>query len=203
MIFEVFFDVETKKLFRDITSTDPADLGVSIVSMLTRELDDNHSVIKETMQSFWEKDFPTMWSHFEKADRIVGFNSLNFDVPALRPYAPAQFSKMKHFDILEKVKNNTGRRFSLNSLAKDTLGVEKIDVGTNAVLYWNKGDKESLSKLRKYCEMDVAITRDLYDFAMNHKQLKYADKWNNIQIITLDFSYPKPDPSDSIQTSLF
>jgi hypothetical protein len=203
MIFEVFFDVETKKLFSDTATGDPAELGVSILSMCYRSLDENYQVISQTMTSFWEKNFNEMWPIFAKADRIVGFNSINFDVNALAPYAPPEFRKLKHFDILDEVKKITGRRFSLNSLAKDTLNNEKSDVGTNAVIYWNKGDNESLRKLKEYCEMDVAITRDLYDFGFKNKILKYMDKWNYVRTIPVDFSYPKIKSDDSKQFSLF
>jgi DEAD/DEAH box helicase domain-containing protein len=142
------------------------------------------------MRSFWEQDFSSMWSWFSEADRIIGFNSLKFDVPALRPYAPITFSTLPHFDIMELVRQKTGRRIGLSALAKETLGDDKTDVGTNAVLYWAKGDPVSLQKLKMYCEADVALTRDLYDFGRKNKQLKFRDKWNNITTIDIDFSYP-------------
>jgi DEAD/DEAH box helicase domain-containing protein len=203
MFYEIVFDVETKKLFRDTETGDPSELGVSIVSTYIRQLNEAFEEIAGTMQSFWEKDFPSMWPLFEKADRIIGFNSINFDVQALKPYAPANFAKLKHFDILDVVKNTTGKRLSLNTFAKDTLGKEKTDVGTNAVIYWNKGDEESLSKLRKYCEMDVEITRDLYDYGLKNRHLKYMDRFNGIQTMPIDFSYPKIRISNEKQYSLF
>jgi DEAD/DEAH box helicase domain-containing protein len=203
MYFEIFFDVETKKLFRDTQTGDPAELGVSIVSTYMREVDTLFNEIKGTMQSFWEKDFFSMWPFFEKADRIIGFNSINFDVQALKPYAPPSFAKLKHFDILDVVKNTSGKRLSLNTFAVNTLGKEKTDVGTNAVIYWNKGDKESLAKLKKYCEMDVEITRDIYDYGMKHKHLKYTDRFSGIQTMPIDFSYPKIQISNEKQYTLF
>ena len=48
-MFEVIFDVETKKFFNDTGTNDPADLGVSIVSLYTREAGE-----KGQMMSFWE-----------------------------------------------------------------------------------------------------------------------------------------------------
>jgi hypothetical protein len=38
-MIEVFFDVETKKLFSEINTRAPGDLGVSVVSVYKRELD--------------------------------------------------------------------------------------------------------------------------------------------------------------------
>ncbi len=190
MITELIFDVETKKLFSDITTDDPADLEVSVVSVYKRKLNTLFEEIEGEMRSFWEQDFSSMWPWFSEADRIIGFNSLKFDVPALRPYAPLTLSALPHFDIMELVRQKTGRRIGLSALAKETLGDDKTDVGTNAVLYWAKGDSVSLQKLKTYCEADVALTRDLYDFGRKNKQLKFRDKWNNIATIDIDFSYP-------------
>jgi len=201
MINEVIFDLETKRLFSDISSNDPGDLGVSVVSIYTRKLDKNFDEVEGKILSFWENDFESMWPHFQKADRIIGFNSLGFDVPALKPHSNFPFHKLTHFDILDAVKNVLGHRLSLNAIATQTLGAKKSDVGTNAVIYWQKGDKESLDKLQKYCEADVIITKDVYDFGLKNKHLKYKDKWNTERIVEIDFSHP-PKPK-STQSSLF
>lgn len=193
MINEIIFDIETKKLFEEITTNNPHDLGISIVSLYKRQLDDNFNEISGEILSFWEADFPKMWPLFSNVDRVIGFNSLGFDVPALAPLCSYNFKKLNHFDILEKVKNSLGFRLSLDSIAKETLGTGKVDVGTNAVLYWNQGTEESLAKLKYYCEADVLITKDVYDYGLKNKHLKYKDKWNTQRIIEIDFSYPKVD----------
>ncbi|MCL4397748.1 ribonuclease H-like domain-containing protein [Patescibacteria group bacterium] len=203
MVCEVIFDVETKKFFDEIDGHDPADLGVSIVSLYTRQLNDNLEETSGEMLSFFEKDFEKMWNYFLKADRVIGFNSLHFDVPALKPYAPAQFSKLSHFDILAELKDASGRRVSLNSVAKETLGEAKIDRGENAIKYFTAGDPESLAKLQKYCEMDVEITRKIYDHGRKHKQLKYKDFWNTVRTVDVDFSYPANFTIAAKQESLF
>ena len=57
MITEVFFDIETQKLFEEINTFNPADLGVSLVSVYKRELDDKSFIeTKGEMYSFFEKD---------------------------------------------------------------------------------------------------------------------------------------------------
>ena len=197
-MIECIFDVETQKLFSDITSEDPADLGVSVVSVYKREVDESGKEIEGEMKSFWHPSvslspsIEAMWPWFEKADRIIGFNSKKFDVPALKPHYPKDLSLLPHFDILECVRNVLGRRVSLNALAQDTLGVNKIDVGTKAVYYWANKTKDNLQKLQSYCESDVSITRDLYDFGREKKYLQYTDtKWNRIVTVDVDFSYPK------------
>lgn len=203
MIYEVIFDVETKKIFDEIAGNDPADLGVSLVSLYRRALNENFEEVEGKIQSFWEEEFEKMWPIFENAQRIIGFNSLKFDVPALKPYAPSHFSKLPHFDILQKIKEITDRRTSLNSIAKITLGRGKTDSGLNAVSYFAKGDPKSLAKLKKYCEEDVFITKDVYDYAFKNKKLKFIDHWNTLREVNLDFSYSKQDLLVPSQTSLF
>ena len=195
-MFETIFDLETKKFFDETGTNNPADLGVSIVSLYFREVGG-----KGEMLSFFEKDFETMWKYFRDADRIIGFNSKNFDIPVLKPYSPSDFADLPHFDILEKVKDESGHRVSLNRIAKDTLGNLKNDNPANAIVYWQEGTPESLQKLQTYCEQDVLLTRDIYDFALKNKYLKFTDYWNNPRTLEVDFSYPAE--LSKIQTSLF
>lgn len=201
--FEVIFDTETKKFFDEVEDNDPAKLGVSITSVYSRTLDENFKEVEGKMQSFWEDGFEEMYKIMEKADRIIGFNSIGFDVPALSPYFPSQWAKLNHFDILDVFRKAEGKRASLDAIAKATLGTKKNDNGINAIKYWNAGDKESLAKLKKYCEMDVAITRDVYDHALHKGLLKYKNFWNELHEVKVDFSYPKSEEPPTLQEGLF
>lgn len=200
-MFEVIFDTETKSFFDAIEEFDPSKLGVSIASLYIRTLNSSFQEIQGDMASFWENDLGSAWEIFQKADRIIGFNSIGFDVPALSPYAPAHFPKLPHFDILSHVKEAQGKRVSLDSLARATLGTRKTDTGENAILYYRKGDRQSLEKLRRYCEADVLITRDIYDFGLKNGYLKFIDFWNETHDVKVDFSYPTEKPD--VQNSLF
>lgn len=202
-MIEIFFDVETKKIFEEVKDRDPNLLGVSIISVFRREINNGGKEVIGSIQSFWEHELKNAWRIFEEADRIIGFNSIRFDVEALKPYFPQKFSKFNHFDILEKVRRIIGRKISLNVLAHGTLGRKKTADGLDAVAYWNLGDKESLEKLKKYCESDVLITRDLYDFGLKNGYLNYTDPWNNKRKVEIDFSYPKEELSSHKQVGLF
>lgn len=203
MIQEVIFDIETQKLFSDTGTFDPADLGVSIVSAYVRQVNQAQQELSGKIMSFWERDLPNMWEHFRGAKRIIGFNSVKFDVPALRPYAPADFARLPHFDVLGIIRTLLGHSLSLNTLASATLGKQKTDVGTNAVNYWRNGTAEDLRKLQMYCEADVILTKELYDYAVKNKHLKYHDKWNSLRTVSVDFSYPKDVLDASRQIGLF
>lgn len=203
MITEVIFDVETQKMFHEIGGTDPGDLGISVVSAYVRTVDASQKEIAGYMHSFWEHELADMWKHFSGAERIIGFNSIKFDVPALKNYSPTGFEKLPHFDIMKFVRDQLGFSLSLNHLASQSLGKYKVDVGSNAVEYWKKHDEESLRKLKFYCEADVLLTRDLYDFGVENKKLKYLDKWNNPRDLPVDFSYPAAVIEASRQIGLF
>lgn len=200
-MIEVIFDVETKKLFEEIEERDPGKLGLSVASAYKREVDREGRETGGEMRSFWEEDLEDLWRWFESAERIIGFNSIGFDVPVLQPYYGGNLSKLRHFDILDEVKKVLGHRLSLNAIAKETLEESKIAVGTDAVEWWKAGDEESLAKLKKYCEMDVVVTRNVYDYAMKNGVLRFKDKWNEKREVEVDFSYPEPE--DEMQMGLF
>lgn len=208
-MIEVIFDVETQKLFEEIEDRDPGKLLVSVVSVYRRELDKDYREVSGLMKSFWideagrEPRIGGMWPWFEEADRIVGFNSIGFDVPVLQPYYKDDFSELNHFDLMDSVKNALGHRLSLDAIAKETLGKTKSGVGTQAVEWWKRKDEESLEKLQKYCEMDVLVTRDVYDFGLENRKLKYIDKWNELREVEIDFSYPNKEPEAETQMGLF
>jgi hypothetical protein len=70
------------------------------------------------------------------------------------------------------------------------------------VYYWANQTEENLALLKKYCESDVALTRDLYDFGRKHSHLKYLDNRSNILTnITVDFSHPPK--KQEVQIGLF
>ena len=155
------------------------------------------------MKSFWVSDLDGLWPLMESAKRIIGFNTIKFDVPALSLHAPETFAKMPHLDIMQSVRSALGHSLSLSKLAIHTLGKDKTDVGTNAVEYWKKHDEASLSKLKYYCEADVLLTKELYDYGVINKHLKYMDNFNNIQSFPVDFSYPKDVIDASRQIGMF
>ncbi len=160
----VVFDVETKNSFADVDSYDPSKLEVSFVGVYRSDTNE--------YLSFWEQDIPKMWSIFESADEIVGFNSKGFDYPALSRYYPGDLFKLPSLDLLEVVNDSLGRRIKLDSLAVATLGHGKIGDGLDAVKYWRN---QELEKLEKYCLEDVRVTWEVYDFAKKNNKLFYLN----------------------------
>ena len=185
----VVFDVETQKAFDEVGGYYPEKLGVSVSGVW---YDGN-------IRAFREEEFPEMFKLFEQADRIVGFNSIDFDMVALKPYYLGDLLKLPNFDILQKVEEKVGYRVKLDALAKETLGVQKGGSGLDAITYYHSGDWE---KLTKYCLEDVIITKDLYFYGLQNGKLRYKNKWNEPVTVAIDFK-PETKKERGVQVTLF
>ncbi|MHB8860269.1 MAG: ribonuclease H-like domain-containing protein [Minisyncoccota bacterium] len=122
--------------------------------------------------SFSKEELPQLWPILEHADFLIGFNSDSFDIPLLNRYYPGDLSHVASLDLLSEVQRVLGRRIRLQSLAEATLGRGKSGDGLKAGVWWREGKQDLV---REYCIEDVRITRELYDYAIEHGKLKYKD----------------------------
>ena len=120
--------------------------------------------------SYFREELPKLWPVIERADLLIGFNSDVFDIPLLNRYYPGDLSHIRSLDLLSEVQKALGRRIRLQSLAEATLGRGKSGDGAKAGEWWKEGRKE---EVRDYCIEDVRLTRELYDYAIQHGILKY------------------------------
>lgn len=173
---EIVFDIETTNTFADVGSSDPAALDISVVCIY-----DSHT---DEYSHFLQEDLPKLWKILEHADVLIGFNSDHFDIPLLNKYYPGDLTNIKSVDLLKAVHSSLGRRIKLDTLAEATLGEKKSGNGLEAILWWRNGEKQ---KVIDYCIQDVAVTRKLYDYALEHGVLKYKDL-GKIRDILIDTS---------------
>ncbi len=192
---QVFFDVETKNTFDDVGGYFPSKLAPSFVGVCVRDGAEGEG----EMIQIWENDFSKLWQLFETADLIVGFNSINFDMEVLRPLYPGNVDDFPHLDLMVRFKEATGHRISLDSIALETLGRGKTGHGLDAIKYYKEG---RLDELAKYCLMDVAITRDIYDWGRAKGSLKFKNKWNRLIESPIDFSFNAPQFAGTQMTLL-
>ena len=122
---KLVFDIETKNIFSDIQSDNPADLDISVVSI--------YDYNQDKYYSFLEQDFEKMWPFFKKADLLITFNGNHFDIPLLQKYCPFDLSTIKHLDIFSEVENSIHKKIGLNNIASSTLGIKKSANGLEAV----------------------------------------------------------------------
>jgi DNA polymerase elongation subunit (family B) len=163
-IRKVVFDIETANIFDEVGSNDPTKLDISIVGVYDSGTD--------TYSAYRVEEFDKMWPIFERADILIGYNSDHFDIPLLNKYYAGNLANIKSLDLLVEIKESLGRRLRLDSVAEATLGINKSGHGLEAVKWWKEG-KEDL--VIKYCLDDVRITKEVYDYALKHKELKYKD----------------------------
>lgn len=154
---EVVFDIETYGDIRDL-----ATMKLTVVSLYEYEYD--------RYRSFAENELRDLWPILEKADRLIGYNSAHFDVPILGRYYTGDLTRIPHLDLLAAIKESTGSRYKLNDIAKATLGMEKSSDGLQAMRWYEEG---RIDEIKKYCEQDVRVTKEVYDYGRKNKMLYY------------------------------
>ncbi len=187
------FDVETKKAFDEVGGYYPEKLGVSIIGTYWR--DENG----EEYVGYREGNFSPFWRKLETADLVVGFNIISFDYETLKPYYTGSFKQFPSLDIMLEMEKHLGHRVSLDAVAKETLGEQKNGHGLDAIRYYHDGDWESLEK---YCLQDVKVTKDIYDYGVANKVLRFKNKWNNIVEVPVIFDRGGEEVK-TVQTTLF
>lgn len=172
---KIVFDIETKNIFQDVGSNDPADLSISIVGIYDSQSD--------SFSSYLEEELPQLWPILEATDMLIGYNSDHFDIPLLDKYYPGNLSKIKSLDILKEIHKSAGRRMKLDQVAEGSLGVGKSGHGLDAIEWWKNGE---IDKLRKYCLDDVRITRDIYNYALKNSKILFKEggRMNEVKLDT-------------------
>lgn len=109
--------------------------------------------------------FDGLLAAFDRADVIVSYNGLAFDMPLMRKYYPKSESttrymshRHKALDVMHRLHGNTGIRCKLDTLLSQNGLPRKTDCGSNAVRLW---ENEEYTKLLDYCQRDVEITARL------------------------------------------
>lgn len=153
---KIVFDIETKNSFDDVGGRDYLDkLEVSVVGTYSYNLD-KYRVFDET-------EFDELEEFLKSANLLIGFSSKSFDVPVLEKYFSFKLSALPHFDILEKIEDEIGRKLGLNLVGQANLGISKTGYGLEAIEMYKKGEIE---KLKEYCLQDVKITKGLFDLIL-------------------------------------
>lgn len=194
---QLILDVETQKIFDEVGGYFPEKLGISFVGAIERVGFPEEGEAIETRHQFFEKDLDDLLPLIVKADILVGFNIIGFDLPVLKPYFKLDLETLPTLDLLQIIKEQAGRRISLDAVAKVTLGTQKSGIGLDAIEFFRTG---KLDQLAAYCMKDVEITRDLYDYGRTHQHVKYLNHWNNPVELPVDFTFSLK--SDGTQMSL-
>ena len=160
------FDLETRLSAQEVGGWHRADkMRVSVAVLYDNEHD--------KFLSYGEDEVPALLKRLEELDLVVGFNNKRFDNLVLSAYTKRDLNLLPNLDILEEVYTLLGYRLSLDRLAEHTLGTQKSGNGLLALQWFKEGKME---QLRDYCRKDVAVTRDLFLFGIEHHHLLFQNK---------------------------
>lgn len=168
---EIVFDIETYGDIRDHSS-----LKVTVVSLCDLSTGE--------YRSFDEHELGELWPILEKAERLIGYNSLYFDVPILNKYYTGDLTSIPHLDLLKVIKESAGKRFKLDDIAKATLQIQKSADGLQALRWYEEG---RIDEIKKYCEQDVKVTKEIYEYGRQNRMLYYPTLTGDILPIAVNF----------------
>lgn len=155
---EIVLDLETKKSFQDVGSRNGHHLlGVSVAGV--------YSYRDDSWRTFEERELGELELLLKSADRIIGFNIRDFDMPVLAPYVKTPIRDFPILDLMRAVEETLGFRMALANLAAHTIGAAKSASGLDALQWWKEG---KIDLIKEYCLQDVRVTRDLYEFGKQH-----------------------------------
>ena len=160
----VVFDLETQRSFAEVGGRSQFHrLGVSVGVAYRYDLDEFLVVKEETISE--------LISLLLEATLVVGYNIRGFDYEVLRAYTEDNLQKLPTFDLMFDLEERLGFRPKLDSVVSATLGEGKIADGMQALEWWRIGE---IDKIIEYCQEDVRVTRDLYDFGKRHRWVQVA-----------------------------
>jgi DEAD/DEAH box helicase domain-containing protein len=188
----VVFDLETQNIFQEVGSSDPTALDISVATAYDSETDTYTTVTVDEIHK--------LWPIIEKADALVGYNSNHFDIPLLNKYYPGDLTTIKSIDLLEDIKLSLGRRLRLDSVAQATVGAKKSADGLQAVRWWREG---KIKEIMKYCEQDVKVTKQVFEYARKNGHVKFKDGTRNREITLNTAHWEEIDTESAMTHSMF
>ena len=168
---EIVFDIETYGDIKKMMS-----MEVTVVSIYEYETN--------SYRSFEKDELGDLWPILEKAERLIGYNSEHFDIPILNKYYTGDLSVFPHLDMLKVIRESCGKRYKLDDVAKATLQIQKSADGLQAMTWWEEG---KVDEIKKYCEQDVKVTKEIYDFGQKNKMLYYPTLTGDVLPISVNF----------------
>ncbi len=153
-------DIETSNTFADVGRDNFDALNISVIGA--------YSYDRDEYMIFDENELDKLGELMRESGLIVGFASKRFDLPVMRRYYDFDLFAIPHLDILDEIELSSGKRISLDILAKENLGYGKIGKGSDAPILYEQG---KIDELKKYCLHDVKVTKEVYDLAKTQGHL--------------------------------
>jgi len=160
----VVFDLETQRSFAEVGGRSQFHrLGVSVGVAYRYDREEFLVVTEDRISELIDL--------LLEATLVVGYNIRGFDYEVLRAYTDEELHKLPTLDLMFDLEQRLGFRPKLDSVASATLGETKIADGMQALEWWQLGE---VDRIIEYCQEDVRVTRDLYDFGKRHRWVQVA-----------------------------
>jgi len=162
----LYFDLETQKSAEDVDGWGNIHLMGLAVGVVWDSWEQKYF-------SYLENEASKLVEKLRTANLVVGFNVKKFDYGVLQPYADFDLHEITTFDILDDIKIKLNHRLSLNHLAENTLNSKKSADGLISLQWYKEG---KIDKIVEYCQQDVKVTRDLFEYGEKHGYIKYKTR---------------------------
>ncbi len=174
---DLFFDLETQKSIQEVG-------GRENIKLLRVSVAVTFSTATNEFKTYTEKQVPALVADLQAAERVIGFNILNFDYQVLKYYTQERLSELPTLDLLADIYNKLGFRVGLDALAYATLGnaARKSADGLQAIQWFREG---KLDELIAYCRADVAVTQQLFEFGRDQGYVQYPDRNRRIKKVNV------------------
>jgi len=175
----VYFDLETQRSFGDVGgSAHKHKMGMSVGVTYSTETGQYHIFNEESVAELVEQ--------LIKADLVVGYNHVQFDYPVLQAYTIYDLATQTvNCDMMLDIEEILGHRLKLDAVAQASLNASKTADGLDALKWWQlykkTDDLTHVLKIAEYCCYDVKVTKEVYEFGLNHGIVKYSDRNGNNQ----------------------
>jgi DEAD/DEAH box helicase domain-containing protein len=165
----VYFDLETQRSADEVG-------GWNRISEMRMSVGVTFATARGDYRIYGEAAVDDLIAELQRADLVVGFNSLRFDYEVLHRYTAMDLRQIPSLDLLVELQKTLQHRLSLDAIAVATLSVEKTSDGMQAIRWFREG---RLMEIAEYCCYDVKITRLVHEFGVAHRQLYYRNRFGN------------------------
>ena len=161
----VYFDLETQKSAAEVG-------GWHNKRAMKVALGVTYSTQRGTYEIYREDDVYALLQELQRADRVIGYNVIDFDFEVLAPYAVFDLSQVPVLDLMRDVEKTIGMRVGLDAISEQTLGCGKTADGMESLKWWKEG---KLGKIAEYCCYDVKATKLLHEYGVRQGKVYYMN----------------------------
>ena len=162
----VYFDLETQKSAAEVG-------GWHNKRAMKMSLGVTYSTQRGTYEIYREHEVDALLQELQRADRVIGYNVIDFDFEVLGAYSVFDLSQVPVLDLMRDVEKVVGVRIGLDAISEQTIGCGKTADGMEALKWWKDG---LLGKIAEYCCYDVKATRLVHEFGAEYGCLFYYSK---------------------------